>query len=56
MKIFVVEILLDDVQQIGFSTSKQVAEQKVKEYYAKHNILPWVTEYTTNKDNWCNFD
>lgn len=56
MKIYVVEMLSDYTIQIGFSTSRKVAEEMAKKFEKEDNRDYWVTEYTTGKDNWVEFD
>lgn len=56
MKIYVVETIHDYVIQIGFSASKQIAEEQRKEYEKDTNHQAWVTEYTLGKNNWTEFD
>ncbi len=61
MKIYVLETVFDDDVQLGFSTSKKVAEQKAKEWeegYFKNcgrHIHVWITEYKEGKDKYCEF-
>ena len=58
MKIYVVETWGDYCYQVGYSTSKQIAEKKAREY-EKDNPFHrkyFVTEYTLGKDNWCEFE
>lgn len=57
MKIYVVETVADYGVQVGFSTDKKVAEEKAKKLNKTskyHNFF--VTEYTLNKKNWCEFN
>lgn len=56
MKIYVVECMHDYVTQLGWSTSREIAQKKCEEYLRKANLHCWVAEYTTNKNNWCEFD
>ena len=60
MKIYVVETIGDYCYQLGYSTSKAVAEKKAKEYHeaSKSRCTKeyFVTEYTLGKDNWCKFE
>lgn len=61
MKIYVVETSGDYVAQIGFSTSRKVAEQKAKElteYFRLHGWKNdiWVTEYSEGTDLYCEFN
>lgn len=56
MTIYVVEHMYDYTVQIGWSTSKEVAEQKCKEFEKDHNTRAWVRPYTLDKNKWSNFD
>lgn len=62
MKIYVIETSGDYTTQIGFSTSRKVAEQKAKElieYFHSHgwkNNTAWVTEYSEGKNLYCEFN
>ncbi len=62
MKIYVVETIGDDTVQLGFSTSKKVAEKKAeewKEYFYNHHGYKkpvWITEYSEGKNQYCDFD
>lgn len=56
MKIYVVETLGEDTCQIGFSTSKKVAEEQAKQYEKNIEQCCWVSEYTIGKSNWTEFD
>lgn len=56
MTIYVVEYMYDYTVQIGWSTSKEVAERKRKEFEKDHNISAWVRSYTLDKNNWGEFD
>lgn len=55
MTIYVVEFIYDYTEQLGFSTSKQVAEKKAKEFAKKSGHDTWVRPYSTNKNNWAEF-
>lgn len=57
MKVYVVETIADYCEQIGFSTDRKVAEKKAKELNktSKYHDF-FVTEYTLNNENWCEFD
>lgn len=57
LKIYVVEVVLDYVEQVGFSLSKKKAEQRAKELNKKNRYREYfVTEYSV-KDNadFCEF-
>lgn len=56
MTIYVVEQLYDYTIQIGWSTSQKVAEQMCEEYSKESSRPCWVNKYTTNKNNWSEFD
>ena len=56
MIIYVVEQMYDYTSQIGWSTSKEIAETMAKKWTKKLNRRCWVKEYKTNKNNWCEFD
>lgn len=56
MTIYVVETMCDYCTQIGFSTSRKVTEAKAKEFTCHTNRKAWVEVYTTDKNNWCDFD
>ena len=56
MKIFVVETLCDYTVQLGYSTSRKVAEEKAKELQKIFRKKVWVEEYTIGKDNWVEFN
>lgn len=57
MTIYVVESIYDYTYQVGYSTSREIAEKKCKEYKKEIKNRPfWVKEYTINKDKWCEFD
>lgn len=55
MIIYVVERIYDYTVQLGWSTSRKVAEEKCKEYN-KQNLKCWVKEYRTDKNGWSEFD
>lgn len=56
MKIYAVEFYEDYLVQLGFSTSREVAEQKAKEFFKDTNQQAFVTIYTSDKEGWIEFD
>lgn len=56
MKIYVVEAMADYTVHYGFSMNKEVAERKAKELSKQVHRHCWVTEYTSGKDNWSDFE
>ncbi len=63
MKIYVVESLFDYTTQFGFSTSRKVAEQKMKEieerdkeFYPNCHHHFWIEEYSEGKELWADFN
>ncbi len=55
MRIYVVETMCDYTEQLGFSTSKQIAEKKAKEYSKYLKKSCWVKEYDSGEKNWIEF-
>ena len=57
MKIYVVETIADYCVQVGFSTDRKIAEKKAKELNKTCKYPEFfVTEYTLNNKNWCEFE
>ena len=57
MKIYVVETVMDYCVQVGFSTDKKVAEKEANKLNKTSKYYDYfVTEYTLDKNNWCEFN
>ena len=57
MIIYVVESMgVYLTEQIGWSTSLKVAEEKAKEFSNNIEEDCWVTEYELDEEEWCEFD
>ena len=55
MRIYVVETMWVYTEQLGFSTSKEIAEKKARKYSKRLKKSCWVKEYDSGEKNWIEF-